>query len=64
MLNDAGIPLHLGNFAGATSRTFAGSLDDLRLFGSELSAAEITDLAHNPALLRRCLCAGLPARKL
>ena len=43
--SDAAINLRLGNFAGGTSHTFDGTIDDVRIYDSMLSATEIADLA-------------------
>ena len=43
--SDAAINLRLGNFAGGTSHTFEGTIDDARIYDRMLSAAEIAELA-------------------
>ncbi|MGI9341198.1 MAG: LamG domain-containing protein, partial [Gammaproteobacteria bacterium] len=43
--SDASINLRLGNYAGATSHTFDGKIDDARVYDRMLSAAEIASIA-------------------
>ena len=43
--SDAAINLRLGNFAGGTSHTFGGMIDDARIYDHMLTAAEIADVA-------------------
>ncbi|MEM7280758.1 MAG: LamG-like jellyroll fold domain-containing protein [Pseudomonadota bacterium] len=42
--SDAGVDLRIGNFSGGTDRSFQGLIDDVRLYGDMLSAAEIAEL--------------------
>lgn len=44
-LSDASINLRLGNFAGGTSQTFDGNIDDVRLYDQMLDAGEIASIA-------------------
>ena len=46
--DDSAINFTIGNHAQSTVRTFDGTLDDIRLFDSLLSAAEIVELAIPP----------------
>ncbi|MCH8148928.1 MAG: hypothetical protein IH987_13275, partial [Planctomycetes bacterium] len=48
---DAAIALRIGNFAGDTTRTFDGSLDDIRIYSRELSTGEIVRLANGSGLI-------------
>jgi len=43
--SDASINLRLGNFAGGTSHTFEGTIDDARIYDRILDAAQIAELA-------------------
>jgi type II secretory pathway pseudopilin PulG len=43
--SDASINLRLGNYAGDTTHTFDGKIDDARIYNRILSATEIADLA-------------------
>jgi len=43
--SDASINLRLGNYAGGTTHTFDGIIDDARIYDRMLSAAEIADIA-------------------
>ena len=43
--SDAAINLRLGNFAGGTSHTFDGTIDDARIYDRMLDAGEIATLA-------------------
>ncbi len=48
---DAAISLRLGNYAGDTTRTFDGSLDDVRIYSRGLSTGEIVRLANGSGLI-------------
>ena len=43
--SDASINLRLGNYAGGTTHTFDGKIDDARIYDRILDAAEIVDIA-------------------
>ena len=49
--SDAAINLRLGNYAGGTTHTFDGVIDDARIYDRRLSAAEIAEIATLPGPL-------------